>query len=59
MKITTTISVEFDTNDINMDTTNWTQEDFESYYVDTFIEDIHTLINNDDIGDMVSVEVSA
>jgi hypothetical protein len=59
MKVTTKISVSFDTEDIGMDITDWTKEDLESYYVETFVEDIYSAIKYDDIKDMVRVEVEA
>jgi hypothetical protein len=59
MKVTTKISVSFDTEDIGMDITDWTKEDLESYYVETFVEDIYSAIKYDDIKDMVRVEVDA
>lgn len=59
MKVTTKISVSFDTEDIGMDITDWTKEDLESYYVETFVEDIYSAIKYDDIKDMVRVEVTA
>jgi hypothetical protein len=49
----------FDTEDIGMDITDWTKEDLESYYVETFVEDIYSAIKYDDIKDMVRVEVEA
>lgn len=65
MKIVTKIEISFDTDYIGIDTTDWTKDDFKSYYVETFIEDINTLINNnnnvdiigDEIKNMISVEV--
>jgi hypothetical protein len=38
---------------------DWTKEDLESYYVETFVEDIYSAIKYDDIKDMVRVEVEA
>jgi hypothetical protein len=58
MNITTKISVSFDTEDIGMDITDWTKEDLESYYVETFVEDIYSAIKYNDIKDMVCVEVN-
>ena len=58
MKVTTKISVSFDTENIGMDITDWTKEDLESYYVETFVEDIYSAIKYDDFKDMVRVEIT-
>ena len=54
MKVTTKIEISFDTKDIDMDTQDWTDEELESYFVDTFVEDIHTWISNNEIREAVT-----
>lgn len=58
MQVTTKISVSFDTEDIGMDITDWTKEDLESYYAETFVEDIYSAIKSNELHDIIRVEIT-
>lgn len=55
--VTTKIQVEFDTEDIGMDTEGWTEKDLKSYYKSTLAEDIHDAIKYNELEDMISLEI--
>jgi hypothetical protein len=51
------VSVEFDSDDIGMDTEGWTEEDLKSYYASTLVEDITYAMKYNELEEMITVEI--